>query len=596
VLRGDAPRSWTWSAASLIVALVVVAFWPAFRADYVMWDDEHNFISNTMWHGLSAENVRWMLWNFHLGHFQPLSWLSFGLQYELFGEGPGPGHAVNIALHAANGVLFFFVARWMLGLLLPGERGEGRSGLMVLGAALAGAFFAVHPLRVESVAWVTERRDVLSTTFLLSALLAYGKAVGGERRRGGWYWLAVALTLLSCASKAWGMSFFVVLMALDTYPLRRVAGLKGWFTRTGVRVMVEKVPFAVIGLATAVVASFAVRSVFSAKSLELWSITNRVTQACYGVVFYLKQTVAPSKHSPFYEIPVDMNPMQTKFVVCFVLVGVLAGLAVWCWKRAPGVTVGLFVYLVQVSPVLGFMQSGDQFVADRYSYLATMPCAVALGWALVWCVRKAEASEPETGARALRLCGVVGLGIVGGLTAASYSQTTVWNNGIRMWEYAAEVTPTSMVLTYYGGVTEREHPEQARQIFEMATRANPKNGRAWYSYGNLSRETDPKEAERAFLEAAKYIPQAYQARQNLGIMYFAQGRKEEAREQLRLAIADVERPGQPIPDGGPYIAMAVLQLDLGEKEGAIVNLKKALAYPSTREGAEKKLKDLGIEP
>jgi hypothetical protein len=601
VLAGVAPRGWVVGVAAVLCVLVCVAFWPAFSAGYVSWDDGQNFIANDKWHGLSGENVWWMLTTFHLGHYMPLTWVSFGLQYELFGEGPGPGHAVNIAVHAVNAMLFFFVTRWVLGLVLAGEREGGYSRLVTVASAVGAASFAVHPLRVECVAWITERRDVLSASLLLGALLAYGRAVvvgGSGMRSWRWYAGAVVLLFLSCASKAWGMSFFVVLMALDVYPLRRVDGIRGWFTRAGMWVALEKLPFAVIGFVTAAVASAAQDASIARKTLEEWGVMERVVQSFYGLTFYLKQTVAPSTHSPFYELPVEVRPFEPEYLAAYFVVTSLVVFTLWCWRKAPGVGIGLFIYLVQVSPVLGVLQSGHQMVADRYSYLATMPFAVGLAWALVWMVRTSEARAGlEGGLRAARMGGVVMCGAVGALTAASYAQSTIWHSGKRLWEYATSVTPTASVLTNYAAEFEKSKDvDRAMELYRQAFEANPSQGRAWYSYANLAwAKGDLAEAERAFLEGAKVMPQAYMAHQNLASIYLSKGLEEPAIAQLRLAIANIEDPKQRIWDGLPYVQLAEVLDSRGAREEAVALLRKAMAFEKTRELAVTRLKEMGVE-
>src|SRR5262245_60180833 len=238
-----------WLGAGALVLLVLVSFSPAFSAQFLAWDDADNLIKNQHWRGASAENLRWMFTTFHLGHYQPLTWVSFAIDYELWRMDPGGYHGTNILIHAANAALFFVLARRLLHIGVTRsdpERGGPVRPELTLAAAVAAALWAVHPLRVESVAWVTERRDVLSTLFMLLSALAYVHAVEiGVPRVRSWaaYGLAVLLLALSCLSKAWGMSFFVLLLALDAYPLRRLSGNPlRWLSRDSLRVLAEKAP------------------------------------------------------------------------------------------------------------------------------------------------------------------------------------------------------------------------------------------------------------------------------------------------------------------------------------------------------------------
>src|SRR5262245_32043414 len=165
-----------WLGAAALVLLVIVSFSPAFSAQFVSWDDTDNLIKNSHWRSFTPQSLRWMFTAFHLDHYQPLTWLSFAVEYTFWGMDPSGYHGTNILIHAINAVLFFLLARRLLHIGLTGadpRRGGAARPELTAAAALAAALWAVHPLRVESVAWVTERRDVLSTLFMLSGALAY---------------------------------------------------------------------------------------------------------------------------------------------------------------------------------------------------------------------------------------------------------------------------------------------------------------------------------------------------------------------------------------------------------------------------------------
>ena len=209
---------------AVIAAAVFVCFQPVLGNDFVDWDDIENFVGNAGYRGLSPSHLAWMFTTFHLGHYQPVSWLSHGLVYTICGLSPFGFHLVNLLLHAGNAVMVYFLIRSLL------RRGSSlaaqNSGTGLSAAAIAGAlFFAVHPLRVEVVAWATERREVLSSFWLLLTLLTYLQMQDDRRTaRSTWRaWLLVSLgrDALSLPSKAMGMTLPIVLLILDTYPLRR---------------------------------------------------------------------------------------------------------------------------------------------------------------------------------------------------------------------------------------------------------------------------------------------------------------------------------------------------------------------------------------
>ncbi len=221
-------------APCLIFAAAFLTFLPALGADFVNWDDDLNFLTNRDFRGLGWSNLRWMATTTHQGHWIPLTWLTLGVNYALGGMNPWGYHLGNLLFHAASAVLFYFAARRLLATAGPAA---GEPALSV-GAAFAALLFAVHPLRVESVVWVTERRDVLSVFFFLLATLGYLHAV--ERGRDGrlapaWHGLSVAAFVCALMSKSSTLMLPAALLLLDVYPLRRV-------NRDWRRLIVEKLP------------------------------------------------------------------------------------------------------------------------------------------------------------------------------------------------------------------------------------------------------------------------------------------------------------------------------------------------------------------
>jgi hypothetical protein len=568
----------------VLVVGVVVCFSPAFSGELLTWDDQANFVDNTAWQGVGWTNLKWMATAFHMGHYQPLTWLSFGIQHAVGASGAAAMHGVNVLLHALNAVLFFYLCR---ALLRAGFGAGVNERQLALAAGLAAGLFALHPLRAESVAWVTERRDVLSTAFLLGAALAYLRSaeVGQVRLRSrGWYAWCVVLLLLSCLCKAWGMSFFLVLLALDLWPLRRLFNKEDTTTKTrSWHVVLEKWPMVLIGVGTAWIASRAQLGTFATKTLEQWTATDRLVQACYGLWFYVMKSVAPTGLSPLYELPERMNP--SRYVAVIVFAVVLLGAIVWCWRKCRAVSVGLIIYLVLISPVLGFVQSGEQLVADRYSYLATMPLALLVAAGVLVVARRTAAPDSKAGGlvAALSVMAVVSLGLM------TYSQGAVWRSSLSLWEHAAEVTPTSMVLVYEGdSLLNGGNVEEAQKAYGQALGANPKDGRAGFSYAvTMERQGRTGQAERAYLDAIPNLStRRYQAHLNLGEIYWTRGQRDEALRQFELAMAEVQRPDHKRPSGAPFMRMARAKGEMGDDAGAIAMLQKAAGYADTRAAAE----------
>ncbi|TMH83068.1 MAG: glycosyltransferase family 39 protein [Betaproteobacteria bacterium] len=222
------PRRWSSALASILIAVVTLAaFLPALQNQFVNWDDADNFLGNPHYRGLGWSQLRWMWTTFHMGHWIPLTWMTLGLDYLLWGMNPFGYHLTSLVLHAANAIVFYFVAFRILGLALPDAGDRGRAGL-ALSAGFAALLFALHPLRVESVAWATERRDVLSGLFYLLTILVYLRACERGERGRGWYWGAIGLFACALLSKSMAVSLPVVLLILDVLVERaRASGLPG---------------------------------------------------------------------------------------------------------------------------------------------------------------------------------------------------------------------------------------------------------------------------------------------------------------------------------------------------------------------------------
>src|SRR5881628_1952262 len=189
----------SWLVPVVIALITCAAFLPTLQNQFVSWDDDKNFLENPHYRGLSWTHLHWM-WTTHLGHYIPLTWMTLGLDYLLWGMNPFGYHLTSLLLHAANEVAFFFVVRRILKRALPSPSERGHA--LAVSAGFAALVFAIHPLRVESVAWVTERRDVLSGLFYLSAILMYLRACERGARGRGWYWAAVGLFVCALLSKS----------------------------------------------------------------------------------------------------------------------------------------------------------------------------------------------------------------------------------------------------------------------------------------------------------------------------------------------------------------------------------------------------------
>src|SRR5437879_12122341 len=236
----SAQRWVRWLAPLLVALFTLAAFLPTLQNQFVSWDDDKNFLDNPHYRGLAWTHLRWM-WTTHMGHYIPLTWMTLGLDHLLWGMNPRGYHLTSLLLHTTNAVVFYFVVLRILTLALPGP--FERDHVLAVSAGVAALLFAIHPLRLDCVAWVTERRDVLSGLFYLLTIVAYLRACERNERGRGWYWLSVALFGCAVLSKSMAVSLPILLMILDVYPLRRLGGSIGWRSEPARRAYIEKIPF-----------------------------------------------------------------------------------------------------------------------------------------------------------------------------------------------------------------------------------------------------------------------------------------------------------------------------------------------------------------
>jgi tetratricopeptide (TPR) repeat protein len=366
----------------------------------------------------------------------------------------------------------------------------------------------VHPLRVESVAWITERRDVLCGLFFLLAVLCYLRAVeDGGPTRPRWYWSAVVLAALALLSKAMAVMLPLVLLLLDVYPLRRL----GPWRLTRRDVWLEKLPFVVLSVAASVVAVAAQRSVGTLSDLRTLGVFERLGLAAYALVFYAAKTLMPTGLAPLYEAPYDYATLTPWFAASAVVVVAGAGAAIRLRRRWPGVVTAAAAFVVLLLPVLGLVHFGMHIVADRNTYFAGLAPAMLFGAIVLRLVRGA----PSPGAA--RATGAAAVVVVGLLAALTWRQSTVWHDSRTLWEHTLRVSPSSIAHAKVGALLEGEgRTEEAIVHFREAVRLHPDNAYAHNNWGIALGNVWRFDEAIAHFEAALRIRPTYpEAQQNL---------------------------------------------------------------------------------
>jgi len=518
-------QRWVHWLVPVLVALVTFAvFLPALQNQFVNWDDPTNFLDNPYYRGLGWSQLRWM-WTTHLGHYIPLTWMTLGLDYLLWGMNPFGYHLTSLLLHAANAVVFFFVVHRILPLALPSRSERGHA--LAVAAGFAALVFAIHPLRVESVAWVTERRDVLSGLFYLLTILLYLRACEGGARGRGWYWLSVAVFVCALLSKSMVVNLPVVLLILDVYPLRRLGGSIGWWSEPARRVYVEKIPFVLLAAAASAIALMAQLSHDTMVSVVQLSALGRLAVSVYGLSFYLWKTVAPVSLSPLYERSV-VNPWAAPFLLSYGGVVTITALALACRRRAPGLPAAWLAYVVILLPVLGLFQSGPQIAADRYTYLAGLGWAIFAGAGLFSCWRLRPFLSTGLTASVL-----LGLGVL------TWNQVHVWHDSKTLWAQALAIDPNSSVAQNDFGEALAQQGKLAEAIehYRQALNIRPDYADAHYNWaGALAQQGRLADAVDHYQRALQIAPDDADAHNAWGAALAQQGRLAEAAEHYRQAL------------------------------------------------------------
>ncbi len=556
-------------AATLVALASFSAFLPALSNQFVNWDDYETLLDNSRYRGLAWSHLRWMFTTFYMGHYQPLSWLSFALDYSIWGTNPVGYHLTNLILHAVNAVLFFFLARLLLSRALAMPNDAGQSAIM-LGAALAALLFSLHPLRVESVVWATERRDVLSVLFYFMALYCYISADRSDQSSRRLLAMSVLLYALSLFAKGTAMTLPAVLLLLDVYPLGRLPGaLSAWFRPKYRAVLWEKLPYVILAAVFAVVAITAQQNTGALRPVQQYFITYRVGQAVYGFCFYLWKSLVPLHLSPLYELPFDFDAWMPLFYLCgFAVLAITV--ALYCLRRRwPALLASWLYYLILLVPVAGLAQSGPQLVADRYSYLSCLSWALLAGGGLSRFLIFAGGAAGRS-----RLVVVSSAALLMTLAVMSWQQSKVWRDTMTLWRRVIAVAPNSSIAYYNLARTYEDQGDFAQSLehYRRALENNPLNADAQYNLARLlAKRGMVSEAIAGYRRALQIRPKDADAHNNLGLLIARQGDVEAATAEFRSAIKI--DPGY----GKAFFNLGRLSAERGELEKATEYYRQALA-------------------
>jgi len=536
-----AGQALTWLVPLLIVLLTAVAFWPALDGEFLDWDDDKLLVNNLHYRGSGAAQLGWMFTTNLLGHYQPVNWISFALDYRLWDMGPRGYHATNLILFALGALVFYRVGLRLLGGMAAGRKLRGRAGLTAA-AGLAALLYAVHPLRVETVAWVTNRAYVLSGLFFLLCVLFYlryvdrrGAGSGGGLQLG----MAVAFYALSLFSRANAVGLPIVLVLLDVYPLNRLKPApREWFRPGQGRLWLEKMPFLVLAVVAAGLAQWAKTSVGTVATVEAIPLGARMAMGVYALSFYLLKTLWPSGLLPLYEKPLEINPFEAIYLWSGAVVVLVTVVLFRLRRRWRAGWVLWLYYLVMVAPVSGLVQIGLQMAADRYTQLACLGWALLAGAGFLYCWPGGH--RARAGPAPAVVVTVLSAAVVIALVAVSRQQSRVWGDRETLWRTTlagnAECITALNNLTTILGQSDRR--DEAMELARRAEGLQPEFPGIQLNLGSLLLEQGRyDEAIEHFNKALDTGMAGADVYSNLGVAWAGKGDWSRALQHLEKAAS-----------------------------------------------------------
>lgn len=544
-------RTYVVLIAVLLIAVTAVAYWHATECGFLRCFDDETYVTDNyhLTRGF-AHGVAWAFGSeYRAANWHPLTWISLLIDYQLYGLDPKGYHLTNVLIHIANTLLLFAVLVRMTG-------AEWKSGFVA-------ALFAVHPLHVESVAWVAERKDVLSTFFWL--LTTYAYALYATRPRARTYVAVIVAFVLGLLAKPMLVSLPLVLLLLDYWPLRRASESGKWkvesrdrpfwtfrFPLSTFHLLLEKLPLFALSAASCVITVIAQRAGGAVVGLREVPPGSRIENAAISYVAYIVKMIWPAKLAAYYPYPQGQLPMGEALGAGLLLVAITA-LALRAARRRPYIAVGWLWYVITLVPVIGLVQVGSQAMADRYTYVPLIGLFIAIAWAIPDLGQ--AASRPHgvlKGARsrnALSLWkGAAAAAVVLALTLTTRAQVEYWRDPITLFRHAIQVTKDNASAYQRVGRAFEDNGDlgQARDNYARAVELAPDYADAQMSLGRVLIKT-AKNADRTvdmakINEGMSRIRLAHklglnnaELHQNLAFAYFTVGDLDRAERECRTA-------------------------------------------------------------
>jgi len=479
------------------MALFAVVFWwfhDVMHWDFLHWDDDDYIAKNPYITRLTVSNIAKLFTTFYAANWHPVTWLSHALDIALFGKHPAGPHTVNLILHCVNTVLLFVLTITVLVLFFQQQLAQGQLKnsyrKLIVVALLTSLWFGIHPLRVESFAWISERKDVLCLLFVLLSTIFYLFRFLYPHRNRQNFITSFVFFMLAVMSKGMAVTLPIILLALDVFP-----GITHRFENFDLgnvirsktfRVCVyEKIPYLLVSLTAGILIILAQHDAGAIKSIESINPGIRLLNAANSLFVYLSKTLLPTQLLPIYPYPEHVQSLNvmsfTQVAVVLTLIGVSIYLAL---RRKPQLLLFVAIYIVLLAPVLGLLQVGEQPYADRYSYLPTLPFYIVIAVLMTKITITSRNNSRGNSIKIFAAYLIIGIFIIGAMLRST-SYVKIWQNDFTLWSYVINNSKTPAIVAYNNlGVRYKDEKNfaEAEKILLMGMERYPKNGAL---YGNL---------------------------------------------------------------------------------------------------------------
>jgi tetratricopeptide (TPR) repeat protein len=535
------PRRRLYAAAAAVALVTFAVYLPALFHQFVDWDDGTYVFDNPHLRTINADFFAWAFLRFYSSNWHPLTWLSHGVDWAIWGTNPLGHHLANNLFHAANAGIVTLLVYRLLDVArertpVPHRDAIPDEGRTLVAAGVTGLLFGLHPIHVESVAWVAERKDLLCALFYILAIIAYLRRASGEAAdsRGAGPLFSVGdlpclfLFALALLSKPMAVTLPVILLLLDWYPLRRFDSLRGCG-----RAALAKLPFLALSLGSAVVTVLAQKAGGALASTAAVPPGARLAVAGKALAVYLGKLILPLHLVPFYPYP---NAAALFSFPTFAAIAAVAGMSLYCLARARTERLWLTLwgyYVVTLLPVLGIVQVGRQAMADRYAYLPSLAPLLVAGLAAAWIAAR---SRQGTAGAALAVLGIAL--VLGGLTLR---QLRVWQDSITLWNAVIAANPPEKLDFAYNNRAIAWHRQgeldKAAADFTTAIAVNPGDADYYANRGTIySRLRRYDEALADYRKAIEIRPDNGGAYYNVACIHALRGNVAEACDWLRKSV------------------------------------------------------------